>query len=556
MNMKEGLIPKRKLVVGMFALYAVCLSAAGLPFGSDLIVQSHQVAAFSRTDHQPANIYRVPLLNNPITLDPASAQDLYGILVIRQLFDGLVRFSRDLFVIPALAENWRVEDQGKTYRFFLRSDATFHNGKPVTSGDVVFSLSRLLRVKPHSTIVPHLLRIRGARDYMEGRSESVEGLKAIDEKILLIHLESPYVPLLVSLAMHSASIVPQEQLGEGKMVLTPGLVGSGPFRFVHWDQNEKIRLERFPAYYREPARVDGLEFMIYPGIDVQRVWEDFRQGRIEEMPAYPQFRRELEQLEGLQWVRRPALSVQFYGFNLNHPLFRDSELRALLAQAIERPRLGSTVYAGLGEAAAGVLPPGLPGYQPDARDPSPAIGSKWENVREKINASLGPGARIEIVSNSQSPVAQAELRFVQEAWKRLGVEMEPRFIPDWNEFKEYLRSDKMQMYRHMWSADIPDPDDFLRILFASDSPMNYMHYQNPQVDRMLDEAVGILEPVTRARRYREIELLIMESNPLIPLIHPSVVMVYQPYVRDIEMTALGSSSVSYHRVWLDRRAAP
>jgi oligopeptide transport system substrate-binding protein len=114
----------------------------------------------------------------------------------------------------------------------------------------------------------------------------------------------------------------------------------------------------------------------------------------------------------------------------------------------------------------------------------------------------------------------------------------------------------MQIYRYAWFADIPDPDDFLRVLFSTESPVNFMRYHDTAIDQRLQEALGILDPIERARRYQEIETQIMKEVPAIPLVYPSVDIVYQPYVRNMEVTALGAPVVAYYRVWLDHAVRP
>jgi ABC-type oligopeptide transport system substrate-binding subunit len=157
---------------------------------------------------------------------------------------------------------------------------------------------------------------------------------------------------------------------------------------------------------------------------------------------------------------------------------------------------------------------------------------------------------IEIVSNSQSPLAQAELEFVRKSWARLGIDLKPKFITDWAQFEDYLKSDSLQIYRYAWFADIPDPDDMLRPLFSGDSPFNFTRHRDELVDRMLKEALGMVDPIARAERYRQIESMMLESCPIIPLIHMSIDLVYQANVMGIAVNALGAHTMSFHRVWL------
>ena len=500
---------------------------------------------------QGRTVFRAPLLNNPPTLDPAQVKDIYGVTVIQQLYDGLVKFDADLFVTPALAESWQVEDGGRTYRFFLRKNALFHNGRHVNSKDVLFSLSRLLRVDPPPSILPYLLKIEGAKDFHEHKAEEVSGLQAVDDRTILVRLSEPYVPFIVALGMYQAKIVPREIVESDPIRFGMEPVGSGPFRFMSWEKNKTIRLQGFPDYYEGKPRLDEIEFSIYPGISIDEVWADFQSGKLDQMQVYGKNYERLKGKKDLQWVRRPSLSLQFYGFNCKHPLLANRDLRLALGKAIDRERLIAEAYSGQFQAAGGILSPGLPGYKPRGSRTGEKL-TKAEEVIEKAPGTEQPEAsiQIEIVSNSQSLLAQAELEFVRKSWERMGIDLQIKYIPDWAQFEEHLRSDSLQIYRYAWFADIPDADDILRPLFSSQSQFNYMRYENEEVDRMLQEALAIVDPVERAAVYQRIEETILEACPLIPLIHISVDYVYQPNVQGIEANALGVHTMPLNRIWL------
>lgn len=495
--------------------------------------------------------YRVPLLNNPPTLDPAYVQDMYGVAVVQQLFDGLVRFGPDLYVVPALAENWQVKDKGKTYRFFLRKDAQFHDGRPVTAKDAAFSITRLFRTDPKPTILPHLLKISGAAEYRDGTANQVSGLEVENDSTLSIHLIEPYAPFLVALGMYQAKVVPQEVVHRDAKAFGQRPVGNGAFRFVDWRPNKNIRLQGFDRYYGGKPFLDEINYIIYPGINIEAVFQDFTQGRLEEMEVYGEFLEALKKQKDLKWVHRPSLSLQFYGINCQHPRLRSRELRLALTKSIDRKELMTQVYGNLDEPANQILPPGLPGYNPLQEGVVVNVEASRKHLEEAAGES-DSRAPLEIISNSQSQYAQAELKFVQEAWGALGIEAEPKFLPDWSEFEQFIQSESVQLYRYVWFADLPDPDDFLRSLFASDSQFNYMGYHDEQVDQLLQTAVAEIDPVRRASMYNDIQAKILETAPLIPVSHFSINMVYQPLVNDVEVSALGAHTTLYHRVWLQK----
>ncbi len=495
-------------------------------------------------------IYRTPLMNNPSTLDPAYVQGQYGVTVVEQIFDGLVKFDPYLMVLPGLAETWRVEDQGKVYRFVLRKNARFHNGRSVTVQDVIFSISRLLRVNPPPAILPHLLKIRGAQDYRNHKSEQIEGLQSLDDRGLMVRLIEPYTPFLTALAMYQAKIVPEEEVTRFGKQFGQNPVGSGSFRFISWEANKLIRLKRFSDYYAGPAFLDEIHFRIYPGVGYEQIVADFQKGKLEDMPVYGKVREELSSEKGLQWFHRPSLSLLFYGIRTDHPFLKNPELRKALSMVIDREKLVKQVYKGQFEPARTILPPGMPGYHPQNR----MFLDNMSLVRDHLRRALGEKADsmppLEIVSASQSPFARAELGFVRERWSQLGIPVKIKFITDWAEFEAYLRSESVQIYRYVWFADLPDPDSFLYSLFASDSPVNFMRYRSKEVDQMLRSARAITDPVKRAKMYRRIEALVLKSSPLIPLFYLSIDRVYQPAVKGIQLNPLAAELMSFHRVWL------
>ena len=500
-------------------------------------------------------IYHAPLLNNPATLDPAYVQDQYGTAVVQQLFDGLVRFDPYLQVLPALAQTWQVEENGKNYRFVLQENARFHNGDLVTAEDVVFSLSRLLRIDPSPATLPHLLKIVGAKAYRDHQSETVEGLQALDERVVLIQLEEPHAPFLTSLGIYQAKIVPKAEVIRLGDEFGRNPVGSGPFRFVSWETDKRIQLARFLEYFGGTAFLDGVDYTIYSGVEVGHILADFRSGKLDEMLVLGTTRQELSEQDDLQWFHRPALSLMFYGLRVDQPPLDNPEFRRTLSTAIDREKLINHVYNGQFEPAARILPLGMPGVSQEDNIQDEVLEAAQKSLNSSLEKKKKKKHAIEIVSTSKSSFAQAELSFVRDAWAQLGVDLEIKYITDWSEFEAYINSDAVQIYRYAWFADMPDPDSFLYPLFASGSSANFMGFNNENVDQLLLSARGESNPSKRTEMYREIEALIMESTPMIPLMYLSVDRVYKPLVKGAQPSALGADYMPLHRVWLKRDAS-
>jgi ABC-type transport system substrate-binding protein len=499
---------------------------------------------------QRGGVYRYPLLNNPSTLDPVYLLDQYGVPIVRQLFEGLVQFGPYLTVLPALAQTWQVDNAGKTYRFFLRPDARFHNGHPVTAEDAIFSIRRLLRVKPPPTILPQLLKIEGAGAYRDRQSDVIPGLKRINDHEFTVTLIEPHVPFLTALGMYQAAIVPKLEIENSEKKFGRSPVGSGPFRFVSWTTDDSIQLDRFPNYHAGGAYLDKILYRIYPGVQIDRALSDFRTGRLEEMPVYGNIRQALSEGKDYQWFHRPSLSLLFYGIRIDHPVLKNAALRKALSLAIDRNKLVQQVYDDQFEPARSILPPGMPAHQNIEELLSHDMTAARNHIHQALKDEMGTAQRIEIVSGSQSAFARKELDYVRNRWEQLGLQVDIKFITDWGEFKRYIKSDAVQIYRFVWIADLPDPDNFLFPLFASDSPANFTGFRNDQIDQMLIEARGIVDPVQRAEMYQQIEKRILQTCPIIPLFNLSIDRVYQPEVQGVKISALGAHTMPLHRIWL------
>jgi ABC-type oligopeptide transport system substrate-binding subunit len=317
-----------------------------------------------------------------------------------------------------------------------------------------------------------------------------------------------------------------------------------------WRTDDSIELDRFPNYYAGDAYLDKIFYRIYPGVQIDRALSDFRTGRLEEMPVYGNIRQALSEGRDYQWFHRPSLGLLFYGIRSDHPVLKNAALRKALSLAIDRKTLIQQVYADQFEPARSILPPGMPAHKNFEKLLSHDMSAARKHMDKALKDDRATALRIEIVSGSQSAFARNELDYVSKRWQRLGIEVDIKFITDWREFTRYIKSDAVQIYRYVWIADIPDPDSFLFPLFASDSSANFTGFRNDQIDQLIVEARGIIDPVQRAERYQQIEKRILQTCPIIPMFYLSIDRVYQPEVQGVKISALGAATMPLHRIWL------
>ena len=499
------------------------------------------------------NVYRRPLGNDPATLDPARVGDIYSRSVAQQIFDGLVQFDQTLTVTPALAQHWRASRDNLVWTFTLRRGVKFHHGREVTADDVVYSLTRLVDPRTRSAAADLFLNVKGAPEFREGRASSIIGFKSVDRYTVHVTLTEALVPFVSVLAVGHAKIVPREiveQKGDEQFGIAP--VGTGPFRLVKWDRGREIELSGNPEYFGGPPHLGRLVYRIFRGAPLDAVYEEFARGHLEDAPPPIRDYRRAVTSAGEGYVKRPLLSVRFYGFNTRVKPLGDRLVRQALSHAIDREAIIEEPFLGRYVLARGILPPGAQGYNPKL------VGYAYDpgRARELLAQAGYPGGRglppIAIWSSVRHQGILREHDLIRENLKSIGVQAEFHYQTDWPAFSRLLAERRMPMFLYAWYADVPDPDNFLFKLFHSQSSRNFTGYASARVDTLLVRARNEPDVPRRVDLYRRAEQMVMEDAPVLPIWHYSYERIFQPYVRNVEVSGLGDAYIPFRKVWLDR----
>lgn len=495
----------------------------------------------SQVSQEPfaTGIYRRPLENDPATLDPARMTDMYAVAVANQIFDGLIGFDAYLNVQPALARSWSASRDGLIWIFNLQQGVQFHNGREMIAEDVVYSLSRLLDPAVGSPNSWSLSKVKGAAEFQAGVTKELDGIKAVDRYTVQVTLSSPFAPFISILGLPHLAIIPREEverLGQG-FAVSP--IGAGPFRFVRWERGREVVLEANEHYFRGRPALDGIRFVIFPGNVESDIIQAFERGELEESPIPPDRRKELLEAGKYKVIRKPMLSIRLLGFNLARPPFDKLEVRQAFNYAIDTALLNRQVQGERYAVARGILPPGMPGYNPEVQ----GYGYNQERAKELLEGAGHPSGKdlapVTLASSLKSTEVRQESRAVQQYLEAIGVQIDLKEFDDWPTFEQALRQGETQMFRYGWYADYPDPDSFLYSLFHSQSQTNYFHYRNPVVDQLLDDARRETDDLQRVKLYREAEQRILSDAPAVMLFHHTFEDLFQTYVEGIEVSALG-----------------
>ena len=465
----------------------------------------------------------------PPTLDPALTQDSTSASYIVEIFSGLVTLNQYLEVVPDIAESWELSDDGTTYTFHLHDDVRFHDGKPVTAQDFKYSLERACNPATGSLVADtYLGDIIGAQAKLRGEADEVSGVLVVDDHTLEITIDSPKAYFLSKLTYPTAFVVDRENVEGPVQPWTDQPNGAGPFRLAEYQLDFRIVLERNEAYYDTLERVN---FMLATGSPMTM----YETG---ELDAVPVSLADIERVSdpsnplNKELSTTPVLSISYIGFNVQKPPFDDQKVRQAFNYAIDKDKYVEVVLKNMQAQAKGILPPGMPGYNENLKgypyDPERArqliAESQYGDVSNlpeiTLNISGGGGA------------AAGQVATIVEMYKQnLGVDIAVQQT-EWATYLWDLRAHRYQMFGLTagWIADYPDPQDFLDILFHSESRNNDTGYSNPEVDSLLEEARGEQDFDKRMELYQQAEEMILDDAPIAPLTHNADYWLTKPYV--------------------------
>ncbi len=486
----------------------------------------------------------------PRSLDPALVDSVYDALPVNQIFDGLLGLDASLSIVPALAATWTISRDGRDYVFHLRPGVRFHDGTPLTSDDVAFTIRRALSPdrKRQSLAATYLMCIDGARDLASGKRRDLPGIATPDPRSIAIRLERPYPSFLEVLAMDQLRVVPQravERLGDEEFARRP--VGTGPFRFGVWEAT-LLRLDASPDHFAGAPFLDAIEIQFPAPDEPEAGVERFYQGRVDVIEAPSGHLDRLASTPGVSILRYPELSLNFLGFCAGFPYLKISRVRQAIAHAIDRQRIAAE-YPAIRRLATGILPPGLPGYSPKPK----TLPYDTERARALLAEAGYPNGQglppLVVYTANRTTASQRLLDRLATDLVAVGIRLEAKPV-SWSEFSLRLEEHTAPAFLLGWIADLADPDAFLRTLFEPGASTNYFDFGNAEISALLGRGAKELHPVERARIYRDMEERILAEAPIVPLYYNVRALALSRAVRDLESGPLGLSATNFRRVWL------
>ncbi len=488
---------------------------------------------------------------NPNFLDPALAYDSTSHAYINEIFGGLVQLDEDLAVVPDIATRWEISDDGTVYTFFLRDDVKFQDGRPVTAQDFKYSIDRACDPELDSpTAASYLGDIVGAKEVLAGEADEVSGVQVMDDYTLKIAIDAPKSYFLAKLTYPTAFVVDEQAVEEWGAEWERHPNGTGPFRLALWLEDERIVLVRNDLYYdqmpgvkRVNFEMTGINMLMYEEGDLDMVVlsiNDIERFQDQENPEHGEL------------VEVPRLTTTYFGFNTAVPPFDDPKVRQAFARAFDRQKLIEVAYENTVGEAVGVLPPGMPAYDPEFE----GIAYDPERARELLaESSYGGAAGLPEITllisgrgGGMSPDVEA---FISQMEDNLDVKIQVEQLES-EQFWSALRGEHQhQLFIGGWVADYVDPENFLDLLFHSDSESNHHRYANSDLDALLEEARIERASDHRWEMYRQAEQMVIDDAIWIPIYHDINYYLVKPYVHGLVFT--GQGVLGLEPVWLEER---
>lgn len=523
-----------------------------------LIFFSCGIPSDKKTQEAKKTVFRYNEASGIETLDPAYARFTEDIWVMNQLYNGLVQMDSNLVVQPCIAKNWEISENGKVYTFFLRSDVFFHDdplfpegkGRKVTAADFVYSFFRI--IDPDVASYGFSL----FNNYLEkSEKTNYKGFEAVNDTVLKIYLSEPNNTFINILSMQYFSVVPKEIIEYYKKDFRRNPIGTGPFRFKMWSEGVKLILVKNENYFETEG---GKKLPFLDAVSISFIKEkqlsflDFVRGKYDYMSGLDESFKDLvftregtlnPEYEGKFLIeKRPYLKTDYLGILVSEksemvkksPL-RMRAVRQAINHAIDREKLVNYLRNNIGKpATSGFVPSGLPSF-----DTTRVKGYRY-NPEKALDllyvAGFPEGKGLPPITLTTTSNFLAVCEFIQHELENLGIKISIDAIDDAT-YREMVAQSKVNLFCKNWVADYPDAENFLGLFYSKNftpSGANYTKFSNFKFDKLYERSLKEKNDSTRYEYYRQMDQLIMDEAPIVPLFYDEIIRFVQKDVTGLE----------------------
>lgn len=444
-------------------------------------------------------------------LIPLLASDAPSHQVAGLIYNGLVRYDKNLKLEGELAKSWEISPDGLTITFHLRHGVQWHDGAPFTADDVMFTYRLIIDPKTPTAYA--------------GDFEQVKEAKILDPYTFQVVYEKPFAPALASWGL---SILPKHLL-EGRDITKSPLsrhpIGTGPYTFSQWKSGEKIVLSANPDYFEGQPFIDHYRYRIIP--DSATMFLELKAGNLDWMNLTPiQYDRQTSgkkfsgKFNKYQYL---SFSYTYMGYNLKNPLFQDKRVRQALSFAINKQEIIDGVLLGYGRVATGPYKPDTWFYhQPSKRYPYNPKKAKqllqeagWQDHDgDGLLDKDGRSFVFTVMTNQGNTLRAQTAEIIQRRLHEIGIKMKIRVI-EWSAFiNEFIDKRKFEAVILGWTTgQDPDMYDIWHSSKTGPKELNFISYKNPEVDRLLEKGRHTFDRKERRKYYDRFQEILAEEQP-------------------------------------------
>ncbi|KIC90149.1 ABC transporter substrate-binding protein [Flavihumibacter sp. ZG627] len=510
----------------------------------------------SSTEKQEEGFFLYNESSGIASLDPAFSKNQSIMWAVHQLYSTLVEVDSALKIKPSVASHWEISEDGLTYTFYLRTDVFFHDndcfpkskGRKLVAEDVVYSLKRIMDPVTSSS---------GAWIFND-RVKRKNGFRALNDSVFQLELIRPFPPILGILSMQYCSIIPEEAVLHYGNKFRDHPVGSGPFRFIALEEGQSLIMRKHENYFEIDSVGNRLPYLA--GIKVSfydsKATEFllFRQKKLHFINDIdPSFKDEVLNKRGQlreEWKGRiilskyPYLNTEYLGILVesanpavkNSPL-RFREIRQAINHGFDRKKMMLYLRNSIGIAAeSGFIPAGLPSFNAEK-----VKGYSYDPERSKElirKAGFTNGKEMPSITLLTIPIYADLASYIARELEEIGIIVKVEVVQ-----KSLLLEQTAQgtafFFRGSWIADYPDAENYLSVFYSRNpAPPNYTRYKNKEYDQLYEKALQEPNDSSRYTLYQEMDAILINDAPVVPLWYDEVIRLVQPGVSGFYPNAL------------------
>lgn len=450
-------------------------------------------------------------IGEPSNLLPVLSSDSASSDINRLVYNGLIRYDKNLVLEGELAESWEISADNLTITFHLRRNVFWHDGHPFSSADVLFTYQMYINPDVPTSYAEDFLQVTRA--------------EAPDDYTFRVTYALPYAPALESwgTAIHPKHLLEGQDVTKSPLSRAP--VGTGPYRFAKWTAGEKLELLANPDYFEGKPHIHRVVYRIIPDSSTQFL--ELQAGGLDFMGLTPiQYATQTDTpvfSHNFNKYRYLAFGYTYLGYNLQKPIFQDVRVRQAISYAIDKQELIDGVLLGHGQAATGPYKPDTWVYNAGVKhypyDPAKARALLAEAGWTDSNADgvldrNGQKFAFTIVTNQGNDLRAKTAEITQRRLKEVGIAVEIRIV-EWATFlKEFIFPGNFDVTILGWTAG-PEPDQYNIWHSSKTAPreLNFVKYSNAEVDALLEKGRRTFAQAERKVIYDRFQEILAEEQP-------------------------------------------